>query len=105
MKKKFVTASCFIIFSCFKTDIVQFEKKNKLAPRDASGLQYGGIGGMTDTSIVCNPATLGRKFCRFLRKYDNTFWADTENYYSDFSDIQFLNSKYFISFFDITNDV
>ena len=32
-------------------------------------------------------------------------WADTENYYSDFSDIQFLNSIYFISFFDINNDV
>ena len=79
MKKIFVTASCFIIFSCFKTDIVQFEKKNKLAPRDASGLQYGAIGGMTDTAIICDPAGLGRKFCRFLRKYDNTFWADTEN--------------------------
>ena len=105
MKKIFVTASCFIIFSCFKTDIVQFEKKNKLAPIDASGLQYGGLGGMTDTAIICNPAGLGRKFCRFLRKYDNTFWADTENYYSDFSDIQFLNSEHFISFFDISSDV
>ena len=31
--------------------------------------------------------------------------ADTENYYSDFSDIQFLNIAYFISFFDINNDV
>ena len=79
MKKIYVTASCFIIFSCFKTDIVQFEKKNKLAPRDASGLQYGGIGGMTDTAIICNPAGLGRKFCRFLRKYDYTFWAE-DNY-------------------------
>ena len=36
---------------------------------------FNTIGGKTDTSIVCNPATLGRKFCRFLRKYDNTFWA------------------------------
>ena len=105
MLKIFILALCLILFSCFKTDIVQYEKKNKLAPRDASGLQYGGLGGMTDTSIVCNPATLGRKFCRFLRKYDNTFWADTENYYSDFSDIQFLNSGYFISFFDINNNV
>ena len=94
MLKIFILALCLILFSCFKADIVQYEKKNKLAPRDASGLQYPGIGGMTDTSIVCNPATLGRKFCRFLRKYDNTFWADTENYYSDFSDIQFLNSGY-----------
>ena len=95
-----------MLFSCFKIDIVQFEKKNKLAPRDASGLQYGGLGGMTDTSIVCNPATLGRKFCRFLRKYDNTFWADTENYYSDFSDIKFERSgPVFISFFNIDKDV
>ena len=105
MSKIFISALCLILFSCFKTEIVQFEKKNKLAPRDASGLQYGGLGGMTDTSIVCNPAGLGRKFCRFLRKYDNTFWADTENYYSNFSDIQFLNSGYFISFFDINNNI
>ena len=60
---------------------------------------------MTDTAIVCNPATLGRKFCRFLRKYDDTFWADTENYYSDFSDIKFINNVYFVSFFNIDNDV
>ena len=66
MLKIFILALCLILFSCFKADIVQYEKKNKLAPRDASGLQYGGIGGMTDTSIICNPATLGRKFCRFL---------------------------------------
>ena len=32
-------------------------------------------------------------------------WADTENYYSDFSDIQFLNIIYFISFFDINKYV
>ena len=38
-------------------------------------------------------------------KYDNTFWSDIENYYSDFSDIQFLNWIYFVSFFDINNDV
>ena len=58
MKKIFVTASCFIIFSCFKTDIVQFEKKNKLAARDASGLQYGGLVNNDDTSIICNPALI-----------------------------------------------
>ena len=88
-----------------KSDIVQYGKRNTNAPRDASGLQYPGLGGGDDKLIVCNPAGLGRKFCRFLRKYDNTFWADTENYYSDFSDIQFLNSGYFISFFDINNNV
>ncbi len=33
-------------------------------------------------------------------------WADTDNYYSEFSDIKFKNtSTYFISFFKIDNDV
>ena len=93
------------MFSCFKSDIVQYGKKNTNPPTDASGLQYSGIGGADDRLIVCNPASLGRKFCRFLRKYDNTIWADTENYYSDFSDIQFLNGVYFVSFFNIDKDV
>ena len=56
-------------------------------------------------TYFCNPATLARKGCKFLSKYDGTMWADTENYYSDFSDIQFLNSIYFISFFDINNNI
>ena len=88
-----------------KSDIVQYGKRNTNAPRDASGLQYGGLGGGDDKLIVCNPATLGRKFCRFLRKYDNTIWTDAENYYSDYPDIQFLNDIYFISFFKIDKDV
>ena len=88
-----------------KSDIVQYGKRNTNAPRDASGLQYPGLGGGDDKLIVCNPATLGRKFCRFLRKYDNTIWTDAENYYSDYPDIQFLNGIYFISFFKIDKDV
>ena len=33
-------------------------------------------------------------------------WADTDNYYSEFSDIKFKNAAtYFISFFKIDNDV
>ncbi|MDB4540002.1 hypothetical protein N9231_06220, partial [Saprospiraceae bacterium] len=46
----------------------------------------------------------GRKFCRFLDKYDGTIWADEENYFSDFPDIKFSNftdNEYFISFFNI----
>ena len=105
MKKLFLFFLLSIIISCFKTDIVQFERNNKLAPRDASGLQYSGLGGGDEKLIICNPATLGRKFCRFLRKYDNTIWTDAGNYYSDFSDIQFLNDIYFISFFKIDKDV
>ena len=93
------------MFSCLKSDIVQYGKKNTNPPTDASGLQYNGIGGADDRLIVCNPGGLGRKFCRFLRKYDNTFWADTENYYSDYPDIQFLNTGYFISFFKIDKDI
>ena len=88
-----------------KSDIVQYGKRNTNAPRDASGLQYTGLGGGDDKLIVCNPATLGRKFCRFLRKYDNTICTDADYYYSDFSDIQFLNDIYFISFFKIDKDV
>ena len=43
---------------------------------------------------------------RFLSKYDETMWADTENYYSDFSDIKFERSgPVFISFFNIDKDV
>ena len=35
-----------------------------------------------------------------------TIWADTENYYSDFSDIKFeRNGPVFISFFNIDNDI
>ena len=65
---------------------------------DASGRQYPFL----DPSVIsyCGPGW-GRKFCRFLRKYDMTIWADAENYYSDFSDIRFANIDYFISFFKI----
>ena len=46
------------------------------------------------------------KNCKFLFKYDHTFWSDTENYSSDFSSVRFLNlNNNFISFFDISSDV
>jgi hypothetical protein len=45
------------------------------------------------------------KTCKFLFKYDGTLWADKDNYYSDFSDIQFLNYGRFISFFNIDRDI
>ena len=103
MKKIFVASLYLVMISCFKTDIVQYGSKNLDPATFASGQQLPTK--PKDLTYFCNPAGLGRKFCRFLRKYDNTFWADTENYYSDFSDIQFLNSEHFISFFDISNDV
>jgi hypothetical protein len=79
MRKLFVGFLCLVMFSCLKSDIVQYGSKN------------------TDG--------WGRKGCEFLAKYDGTFWADTENYYSDFSDIKFINNVYFVSFFNIDNDV
>ena len=90
------------MFSCFKTDIVQYGSKNLDPATFASGQQLPTK--PKDLTYFCNPAGLGRKGCKFLSKYDGTIWADTENYYSDFSDIQFLNIAYFISFFDINND-
>ena len=91
------------MFSCFKTDIVQYGSKNLDPATFASGQQLPTK--PKDLTYFCNPAGLGRKGCKFLSKYDGTIWADKENYYSDFSDIQFLNIAYFISFFDINNDV
>ena len=70
--------------------------------RDRSGRGYPFL----DPNVIsyCGPAW-GRKFCHFLYKYDNTYWADTDNYYSDFSDIRFSifegGNPYFISFFNI----
>ncbi len=91
------------MISCFKTDIVQYGSKNLDPATFASGQQLPTK--PKDLTYFCNPAGLGRKGCKFLSKYDGTIWADKENYYSDFSDIQFLNIAYFISFFDINNDV
>ena len=103
MKKIFVASLCLVMFSCFKTDIVQYGSKNLDPATFASGQQLPTK--PKDLTYFCNPAGLGRKGCKFLSKYDGTIWADKENYYSDFSDIQFLNIAYFISFFDINNDV
>ena len=103
MKKLFVMSLCIIIFSCFKTDIKQYETWNQDPATFASGQQLPTK--PSNLTYFCNPAGLGRKGCKFLSKYDGTIWADKENYYSDFSDIQFLNIAYFISFFDINTDV
>ena len=47
----------------------------------------------------------GRKNCFFLKKHNGTIWADSDNYYSTFSDIKFSllgdYDQYFISLFDI----
>ena len=103
MKKLLIISITAIFFSCFKTDIVQYGSANTDPATFASGQQLPTK--PKNLTYFCNPAGLGRKGCKFLSKYDGTIWADTENYYSDFSDIQFLNIAYFISFFDINNDV
>ncbi len=103
MKKIFVTSLSILIFSCLKADIVQYNTKNTDPATFASGQQLP-VATRSYTNF-CNPNGWGRKGCEFLAKYDGTFWADTENYYSDFSDIQFLNDIYFISLFNIKNDV
>ena len=103
MSRFFVLNLSLIITCCYRTDIVQYGSANTDPATFASGQQLPTK--TKDLTYFCNPAGLGRKGCKFLSKYDGTIWADTENYYSNFSDIQFLNIAYFISFFDINNDV
>ena len=90
----------FFVFSCFKTEIVQFETANTDPATFANGQQLP-----TAPRSYLNYCG-APKSCKFLLKYDDTFWEDTENYYGDFSDIRFSNyAQYFISFFKIDNDV
>ncbi len=103
MKKLLLLLLFLFISSCLKNDIVQSQTANLDPATFASGQQLPGA--RRSYTNFCNPNGWGRKGCEFLAKYDGTFWADTENYYSDFSDIQFLNDIYFISLFDIKNDV
>ena len=103
MRKLFISFLCLVMFSCFKAEVIQYSSKNVDPATFASGQQLPTK--PKNYAYFCNPAGLGRKGCKFLSKYDGTIWADKENYYSDFSDIQFLNIAYFISFFDINNDV
>ena len=111
MKKFLVLFLVLTLFSCKKSDIAVENEIEQIVPErqdfvtDASGVrfpfldppayQYCGFG-------------WGRKFCRFLAKYDGTTWADPENYYSDFSDIRFSNfngDSYFVSFFNIASTI
>ena len=99
MKKLLVMSLCIIIFSCFKTEIVQYETSNQDPFTFNTGQQLTSLANSnTDFCVVS-------KACKFLSKYDGTIWADTENYYSDFSDIKFLNIRSFISFFNIDKEV
>ena len=100
MKKIFVASLCLIHFTCYKTDVIQHGTAN-LDPR-----QWASGGQITSLSQQYNVFCGGVKTCKFLYKYDDSMWADTDNYYSEFSDIKFKNNaSYFISFFNIDKDV
>ena len=90
------------MFSCFKTDIKQYDTWNQDPATKVSGLQINAVPSSYN-------AHSGKKF---LSKYDETMWADTENYFSSFSDIKFdidirfFNAaEHFISFFNIGEDI
>ena len=96
MLRLFILFLCLFTFSCYKTDIVQYQTWNLDPMTKVSGLQVNRLQRQYN-------AFYGN---RFLSKYDETMWADTENYYSNFSDIKFERSgPVFISFFNIDKDV
>ena len=99
MKKCLLLFLLLIIFSCLKNDIVQSQTANTDPWTMHNGQQFPTVS-RSYTDFCRAPKT-----CKFLFKYDGTVWADTENYYSNFSDIQFLNYANFISFFNINRDI
>jgi len=108
MGKTLLLFLLFVLFSCTEGDKEQFEPGQQVTAIDSSGIVRDASGRyypFLDPSVIsyCGPGW-GRKFCRFLGKYDETIWADAENYYSDFSDIRFSNfsgNVYFMSFFNL----
>ena len=96
MLRFFILFLCLLILSCYKTDVVQYQTWNLDPMTKVSGLQVNRLQRQYN-------AFYGN---RFLSKYDESMWVDTENYYSDFSDIKFERSgPVFISFFNIDKDV
>lgn len=108
MKKLPFLLLAFALFSCSESVIEQVEPEqpeeteelgSQFVVTDVYGRKYPSL----DPSVIYCGWGWGAKMCHFLYKYDGTIWADSDNYYSDFSDIAFLNfwDPYFISFFDI----
>ena len=102
MKKSITALLCILLSSCFKTDIRQYETWNLDPFTKVSGYQ---VNRLQRQYNVFRPGL-------FLNKYDETMWADTENYFSSFSDIKFdidirfFNAaQHFISFFNIGEDI
>ena len=85
MKKILLLIPFFVISSCFKSDIVQSQTANT----DPASMHNGQVYPNSPRSYTNFCAV--PKNCKFLFKYDHTFWSDTENYSSDFSSVRFLN--------------
>ena len=68
-----------LMLSCYKTNVVQYETWNQDPATKVSGLQINAVQRQYN----------GGSGKKFLSKYDETMWADTENYFSSFSDIKF----------------
>ncbi len=111
MKKLLLLLPLVVLLACSEEDTAPTEYVETVhwseqeIVTDRSGKQYPFL----DPNVLsyCGPGP-GRKFCRFLYKYEGTIWADADNYYSDFSDIKFLNFSsgvHFMAFFDLNNDV
>ena len=110
MKKTLSLLLSFVLFCFLKSCGDSFEptyteqseqSENQDIVTSASGVQYPSLD--PPSHQYCGPGW-GRKFCRFLSKYDGTIWTDAGNYYSDFSDIKLSNfsgNEYFISFFNL----
>ena len=107
---------CFILFSCLESDIKEIEDLKATIEKLKSDLENIDVD--KEDVIILLDSLKSRledlkqkieletdkseeKVSPFLSSYDGTIWADSENYYSDFSDIKFSNSEYFISFFNL----
>ena len=89
------------LFACSQNDMGQITpgpSEQQVFATDASGRQYPGL---DPYKIYCGPGW-GRKFCRFLGKYDGTKWSNTGSqiHFSNFS-----SNETFISFSNLDNIV
>ena len=99
MLRFFILFMCLLMLSCYKADVVQSQTANTDPATFAGGQKLP-----TMPRSYLNHC-IAPKMCKFLSKYDDTFWEDTENYYGEFSDIRFSNYSTFISFFKIDRDI
>ena len=107
---------CFLFFSCTESDIKEIENLKAMIENLKSDLENidvekEDVVRLLDSlksrlenlkqQIESETDVKKEEGSPFLSKYDGTIWADSENYYSNFSDIKFSNSEYFISFFNL----